>query len=190
MATSQLIAIGIASILRFGFGAALLIISKPYSTPISTISNWIAFASVCFYMMKIKLCPDMKNHFLLTVIETSIGIVIVEFLMGLWSNMECLLSKISATAFRDILEAYEINLITDTVIMSLAACILMTVLVEAEVFQKIVNYYKKMRTNPCPPPKFNPKASSTPYRANLNQPDLCYRNPQCPLHGDAVGCCR
>lgn len=185
MAKSQMIAAGIVAILRFGFNTALLIISTPYPTAIGSISNLIVFISACFYMMKIKLCPEVQNHLLLTVIEASVGIVILEFMLGLWSSVECIVSAMTESAFADLVNRNQVVMITDMIIAAMAICIFLTVLIEGKFLQKAVVYYRKQICGA--------KECAMPSRANKSQPKKTncspmsktqFRDPKCPFHGD------
>lgn len=190
MARSQLIAAGVVAILRFGFGSALLVLSKPYPSMIGSIANMIAFAAFCFYMMKIKLCPEVQNHLLLTVIEASVGIMILEFMLALWGSVECIVASMVQAAFADLADDFQVIMIADMIIMAMAICLFLTVLIEGNVLQQAMEFYRaKMSGNKrCPMP-------SQPYKTPVKQqmlkntctpmPKAQFPDPNCPLHGDS-----
>ena len=196
MARSQLIAAGIVATLRFGFGSALLILSKPYPSMIGNISNLIAFAAFCFYMMKIKLCPEVQNHLLLTVIEASIGIIILEFMLCLWGSVECIVAAMVKAAFADLADGSQVVMITDMIIMAMAICIFLTVLIEGKVLQQAMEFYrvKMSGSSQCAMPS---RPNKTPFKQPMLRnnctpmPKAQFPDPNCPLHGDASPqCCK
>lgn len=176
-----MIAIVIVAILRFFFNASVLLQSKTHSTIIETISNAIVFASVGYYLTKIKFCPDVKNHLLLMVMEAVVGIIIIELLMSLWGSCVCVITNMLVSAFSNVLQYDQIVFLSDIIIMGLTTCILLTAMIEGKVLENLTAYYRKRMS--CNKSCEGPKFTSTP-KKQKNQETL-YRDPSCPIHGNA-----
>lgn len=186
---NQILAIVITTIMHFYVGTALLIFSSSYgSGTMSTITHLIIFCSACFYSIKIKLCPDLENHLLLSIIETAIGIGIIEFMMGLWSGVEKIVLRIIKCGLSDEVRMEKSSEFADMIVLGLAVCVLLTVMIDGKFVEKVVAYYEKnMRGTKCAPQS----RSSAPQqqRARPNSVPKMVRNPNCPCHGDNVMNC-
>lgn len=180
---NQILAIIITTIMRFYIGTALLIFSSSYgSGMMATITNVIIFCSACFYSMKIKLCPDLKNHLLLTIIETAIGIGIIEFMMGLWCGVEKMVVRIIKCGLSDEVRMEKSSEFADMIVLGLAVCVLLTVIIDGQIVEKTVNLINKnmRRSSKCAPQQQQQQQRARPKVVPM------VRNPNCPCHGDNV----
>ncbi len=166
---NQIISIIIVSFMRYYFDTSLLILSRHHGGGVSLIASVFIFASACFYSTKLKVCPELKNNWLIAFIEATIGIAIIEFMMGLWCSVEDVISKIVKCGLIGNVETAQESLFTDMLIMGLAACVLLTALIDGQVVEKVMAYFNRQRASQCIPPK------SFPTR---------HRDPNCPFHGD------
>lgn len=184
MTLNQGIAVVIAGIFRFGFSTSLLIISKSNVGRMSKIANVIVFAALCPYLTKFKFCPDVSNHVLLAVIESSLFVIIIEFLMSLWSSLEFVVNLMVKSSLIDLTDPSIILAISDMIVMGMAVCIFLTAMIEIKVIEKAMEYYRKnglFGRKQCPTecvispqrPKPSPKRQS----------GMSYLDSNCPIHG-------
>jgi hypothetical protein len=176
-------AIIITALMRFFFRVSLLIISAPQDNrTLLMVSNVIVFASVGWYMSKMKICPDIKSHFVLAVIETSMCILIVEFLMGIWSSIESALYFLIKKAFVDLAPA-RILIINDVIVMMMAACILLSVIIDGKLFDEMIAFYRQFgmcgAIGCAPKPQSRPTSTKSARNSKLNTT----LDPNCPIHG-------
>lgn len=182
MARNHLMAIAITAIMRFFFQTFLLIISTPHNDrTMLIISNLIVFGSICWYTTKMNICPDIKSHLVLSVIETSMCIVIIEFLMGIWSAIECFIFSLIGSGFID-LEISKILIINDIIVMIMATCILLSVIIEGKLFETILAFYRENGVCGiigCAPSPSKPQSakSARQFKASSTL------DPHCPIHG-------
>lgn len=183
---NQILAIIICAVMRYAFCTSLLIVSKPCVDGLDYITNILIFIAACFYTTKIKLCPDLKSHLLLAIIETAVGIAMIEFMMGLWCSVENVILKIVRCGLVDDVEMAAAEALADMIIMGLAACVLLTVLIDGNLVQKAMAYYKSKRG----PSKCDPRACNIGPRHRAKSPTpIRVRNPNCPCHGDNIMSC-
>lgn len=180
---NQILAMIIAAIMRFYLGTSLMIMSMPCETRMSFISHLLVFIAACFYSFKIKLCPDLKNHLLLTIIETAIGIAMIEFMMGLWCSVEKIIVKIVKCGLSDDVEMAKAVVFADMITMGLATCMLLSVLIDGQLVQKAMVYYNKRASSSKCEPQPRGCAPQQQQRARPANASM-YRNPNCPCHGD------
>lgn len=185
---NQILSIIITTIMRFYMGTALLIFSSSYgSGMMSTITHVIIFCSACFYSSKIKLCPDLKNHLLLSIIETAIGIGVIEFMMGLWCGLEKIVLRIIKCGLSDEVRMEKSSEFADMIVLGLAVCVLLTVIIDGKIVEKTAEYYSKYtQRSKCAPQQ---QRFCTPQQRVRPKSVPLVRNPNCPCHGDNVMSC-
>jgi hypothetical protein len=185
---NQISAIVIASIMRFYLGTSLIIISSSHgSGMMSFFTHLFIYIAACFYGMKIKLCPDIKSHLLLTIIETTIGIAVIEFLMGVWCSVENVIVRVVKCGLSDDVKTDKAAGFADMITMGLAACVLLSVVIDGQLVEKaMAYYYKNMQGPKCPP---MPKNCAPQQQRVRPQNGPMFRNPNCPCHGDNVMRC-
>lgn len=187
---NQILAMIIVAIMRFYLGTSLVIISSSQDSRMSYmnyITQSIIFCAACFYSMKIKLCPDLKNHLLLTIIETTIGIAVIEFLMGLWCSVEKIIMRIVKCGLNDDVRIEKSSNFADMIIMGMAACVLLTVLIDGQVVEKVMAYYNKNKQEKCASKNCAPQQPRG--RAQFAPQRPIPVNPNCPCHGDNAMAC-
>lgn len=119
--------------------------------------------------------------------------------MGLWCSVEKFIFKIIKCGLADDVETNKLSLFADAIIMGMAVCVLLTVLIDGQVFQRFLAYLKSKRgasklereqvlapqparkvqaALPQPRDRPQPRARPQPLPMPLR------RDPNCPCHGD------
>lgn len=112
-------------------------------------------------------------------------------MMGLWCSTENVIFKVIKCGLADDVEMSKLSLFADVIIMGLAACVLLTVLIDGQIIQKVVAYYQSKRATSklkcgqvCAP---QPSKIATVRPQPLPMPPMPFRrDPNCPCHGDNV----